>query len=130
MHTYDVHRRQSYPSVPSSRTAPDPMGGPSATPIYDALYAEYVKSFRSLPGDRSGEEGLRFTAFGSIPDLSESYGGHRPGSFSSAYSAYSAGAQSARAARQPQWQRVGRIGQNGTVVEHLPTALPPGRPGD
>ncbi|MFE6777270.1 hypothetical protein [Streptomyces sp. NPDC057702] len=36
----------------------------SATPIFDALYAEYRRSFRALPGDRSGEEDLGFTAFG------------------------------------------------------------------
>ncbi|MDN0195888.1 hypothetical protein [Streptomyces sp. S.PNR 29] len=67
MHTYDVPRRQSYQSIPSSWAAQDTQGGPSATPIYDALYAEYVKSFRALPGDRSGEEELGFTAFGNIP---------------------------------------------------------------
>ncbi|MFE5602621.1 hypothetical protein ACFQ8O_25950 [Streptomyces coelicoflavus] len=81
-------------------------GGPSATPIYDALYAEYVRSFRSLPGDRSGEEELGFTAFRSIPRGR------------SAYSAYSAGAQSARVGQQSVWQRVG-----GT--HHVPAALPP-----
>ncbi|WP_208106405.1 hypothetical protein [Streptomyces sp. GC420] len=37
--------------------------GSSATPIYDALYAEYRRQFRALPGDRSGEEDLGFTAF-------------------------------------------------------------------
>lgn len=127
MHTYDVPRRQSYQSVPPSRVAPDPLSGPSATPIYDALYAEYVKSFRSLPGDRSGEEELGFTAFGNIPHSSGSYGGHRPGSFSSSYSAYSAGAHSARVGQQQsQWQRVGQIGQHGTMVQHVP-ALPPGQ---
>ncbi|MBN0047246.1 hypothetical protein JS756_24685 [Streptomyces actuosus] len=104
MHTYDVPRRQ------------DPLGGPSATPIYDALYAEYVKSFRTLPGDRSGEEDLGFSAFGSTP--------YRSGSFS----AYSAGAFSAR--QQPQWQRVGHIGPQGSnVTQHFPAALPPGRSG-
>lgn len=36
----------------------------SATPIYDSLYAEYRRLFRALPGDRSGEEDLRFEAFG------------------------------------------------------------------
>lgn len=36
----------------------------SHTPIYDALYSEYRRSFRTLPGDRSGEEDLGFTAFG------------------------------------------------------------------
>ncbi|MFJ9149771.1 hypothetical protein ACIRP7_17165 [Streptomyces sp. NPDC102270] len=107
MHPYDAPRR--FP------------GGPSATPIYDALYSEYVKAFRSLPGDRSGEEELGFTAFGNIP--------HASGSFSSSYSAYSAGAFSAR--QQSQWQRVGHIGQQQTGMQHtgmqhVPAALPPG----
>ncbi|OQD54440.1 hypothetical protein BM536_020870 [Streptomyces phaeoluteigriseus] len=147
MHTYDVPRRQSYP-IPSARPAQDSHGGPSATPIYDALYAEYVKSFRSLPGDRSGEDELGFTAFGNIPYSTGSYSVPRPGSFSSSYSAYSAGAQSARlgqpsqeqsqaqaqaqAQPQSQWQRVGPLGQAGqagrqhtpTGMHHVP-ALPP-----
>ena len=130
MHAYDVPRRQSFTPIPSARSAQDSQGGPSATPIYDALYAEYVKSFRSLPGDRSGEEDLGFVAFGNIQRGTGTYGGHRPGSFSSSYSAYSAGAQSARLGGQPsqgqgraqgqsqgqvqsqsQWQRVGPLGQ-------------------
>ncbi|WP_217254312.1 hypothetical protein [Streptomyces sp. AC602_WCS936] len=90
MYAYDAFHRQ---------------GGPSATPIYDALYAEYVRSFRSLPGDRSGEEDLGFTSFRSIPRGRSSY------------SAYSAGAQSARVGQQSVWQRVG--------THHVPAALPP-----
>jgi hypothetical protein len=82
VHAYDAFHRQ---------------GGPSATPIYDALYAEYLRSFRSLPGDRSGEEELGFISFRLIP---RSRG---------AYSAYSAGAHTAR------------LG----VHHHVP-ALPPG----
>ncbi|MFJ8113249.1 hypothetical protein [Streptomyces sp. NPDC096132] len=130
MHTYEVPRRQSYQSIPSARPAQDSQGGPSATPIYDALYAEYVKTFRSLPGDRSGEDNLGFTAFGNIPN---STGGaptaYRPGSFSHSYSAYSAGAQTAR--QQSQWQRVGQVGQSGqqqtqTAMVPVPAALPPG----
>ncbi|MEU6081053.1 hypothetical protein [Streptomyces sp. NPDC047108] len=39
-------------------------GHQSATPIYDALYAEYRRSFKALPGDRSGEEDLGFKPFG------------------------------------------------------------------
>jgi hypothetical protein len=35
----------------------------SATPIYDALCAEYRRLFRALPGDRSGEEHLSFVGF-------------------------------------------------------------------
>ncbi|MDT0392712.1 MULTISPECIES: hypothetical protein [Streptomyces] len=127
MHAYEVPRRQSFSSIPSARSAQDSQGGPSATPIYDALYAEYVKSFRALPGDRSGEEKLGFTAFGNIPHSTGSYSS----SHGSSYSAYSAGAQSARhaAAQQPQWQRVGTIGSHGGQMHHVPAALPPGRRG-
>jgi len=118
VHAYDVPRRQ---------------GGSSPTPIYDALYAEYVKSFRSLPGDRSGEEDLGFVAFGNIQRGTGTYGGHRPGSFSSSYSAYSAGAHSARhhggGGPQPQWQRVGHIGPQTGGMHHVPAALPPARRG-
>ncbi|MCX4732976.1 hypothetical protein [Streptomyces sp. NBC_01363] len=46
------------------RPSQDPSGGQSHTPIYDALYSEYRRSFRALPGDRSGEENLGFMAFG------------------------------------------------------------------
>ncbi|MBZ9644171.1 hypothetical protein [Streptomyces sp. PSKA30] len=128
MHAYDVSRRQSFQSTRSTRPAQEHSGGPSATPIYDALYAEYVKSFRSLPGDRSGEDEFGFTAFASIPHGSGSFGGHRAGSFSSSYSAYSAGAQSARhgSGQLSPWQRVGQIGQHGTGMHHVPAALPPG----
>ncbi|MER5718609.1 hypothetical protein [Streptomyces sp. NPDC002132] len=147
MHTYDVPRRQAFQSVQSSRpAAQDPQGGPSATPIYDALYAEYVKSFRSLPGDRSGEEDLGFTAFGYVPHSTGSFsGGSLGNSFSSGYSAYSAGAQSARTGlgQQSQWQRVGPLTPAGrqpqpqpqaqpqapTTTHHVPAALPPARRG-
>ncbi|MDH6702916.1 hypothetical protein P3T26_007433 [Streptomyces sp. MAA16] len=139
VHSYDVPLRQAYQPVPPlsplrhgreippARSAHDLHGGSSATPIYDALYAEYVKSFRTLPGDRSGEEELGFTAFGNIPygaGVHSQNSGHRPGSFSSSYSAYSAGAYSAR--QQSQWQRVGQIGQQGGGMQHVPAALPPG----
>ncbi|MFG2304994.1 hypothetical protein [Actinacidiphila glaucinigra] len=33
------------------------------TPIYDALYSEYRRLFRTLPGDRTGEEDLQFNGF-------------------------------------------------------------------
>ena len=127
MHAYDTPppRRSAFASVPSARAAHEPSGGLSATPIYDTLYAEWVRTFRTLPGDRSGEEGLRFCPFGSLPDRTGSYGGHRPGSFSSSYSAYSAGAYSAR--QHSQWQRVSSLGrQQDTGMQHVPAALPPG----
>ncbi|MFJ8666991.1 hypothetical protein [Streptomyces sp. NPDC093600] len=57
------------------RPAHDVTTGESATPIYDALYSEYRRSFRSLPGDRSGEEDLGFRAFGT-PVGSGLYGHH------------------------------------------------------
>ncbi|WP_333763600.1 hypothetical protein [Streptomyces sp. IBSBF 2390] len=127
MHAYDTPpppRRSSFASVPSARVAQEGAGGPSATPIYDSLYAEWVKAFRTLPGDRSGEEELGFSAFGDIPDGAGSLGGHRAGSFSSSYSAYSAGAYSAR--QQSQWQRVGTLGrqQQDTGMHYVPAGLP------
>ncbi|GHG23323.1 hypothetical protein GCM10018791_43470 [Streptomyces zaomyceticus] len=64
VHAYDPFP-QPYPSqIPSMRPAQDVTAGPSPTPIYDALYSEYRRSFRTLPGDRSGEEELTFRAFG------------------------------------------------------------------
>jgi hypothetical protein len=38
----------------------------STTPIYDALYAEYRRQFRALPGDRTGEEELGLEAIRGI----------------------------------------------------------------
>ncbi|GAB3171631.1 hypothetical protein [Streptomyces incanus] len=133
MHAYDAPRRQPFPLVPSpARSAQNSAGGPSATPIYDALYAEYVKSFRSLPGDRSGEEKLGFTAFGGAPHSTGSSAGHGSGAFGGSlgggsYGAYSAGASSARqsAGQQPQWQRVSAVGRHAIGRHHVPAALPP-----
>ncbi|MDN3055516.1 MULTISPECIES: hypothetical protein [Streptomyces] len=50
---------------PALEAAPDPWHH-SATPIYDALYAEYRRLFRALPGDRSDEENMEFVAFAAI----------------------------------------------------------------
>lgn len=65
MHTYDTSAGAPYQRyIPSMRTAQDSArGGGSSTPIYDALYSEYRRLFRALPGDRSGEEALHFNAF-------------------------------------------------------------------
>lgn len=82
MHAYDVPRRQSYQPIPSMRPAQDPPGNPSVTPIYDALYAEWNRSFRALPGDRHGEEDLGFTAFGIAPHLGGAYGSYSTGTYS------------------------------------------------
>jgi len=130
VHAYDVPRSRPYQSIPSSRSDRDSSGSPSATPIYDRLYSEWVKTFRSLPGDRSGEEELGFTAFGHSPHSTGSFGGSFGGGSlgGGSYSAYSAGAYSAR--QQSQWQRVGQLGHVGqqqghTGMHHIP-ALPPG----
>ncbi|MFJ8231184.1 hypothetical protein ACIQ9E_14695 [Streptomyces sp. NPDC094448] len=63
MQTYEPSR-QPYPSpIPGMRPAYEAASGFSLTPIFDALYSEYRRSFRALPGDRSGEEHLGFLAF-------------------------------------------------------------------
>ncbi|MCX4980001.1 hypothetical protein [Streptomyces sp. NBC_00572] len=91
MHAYDPFL-QPYPSqIPSMRPAQDVSAGASPTPIYDALYSEYRRSFRTLPGDRSGEEELTFRAFGTAVSTGV-YGhgqGHRYGtsSYPTAWSA-------------------------------------------
>ncbi|WP_367870055.1 hypothetical protein [Streptomyces aureus] len=68
------------------RPAQDDPAGASPTPIYDALYSEYRRSFRTLPGDRSGEEELTFRAFGTA--VSTGVYGHGQGSrYGSSYPA-------------------------------------------
>ncbi|MFD3660493.1 hypothetical protein ACFWVF_07800 [Streptomyces sp. NPDC058659] len=87
------------------RPAQDVTAGQSATPIYDALFSEYRRSFRTLPGDRSGEEEVTFRAFGTTTSTGlygngQGYGtGHRYAS-----------------AHPPMW----------TAQHHTPAALPPG----
>lgn len=78
MHAYDTTRAPSYPSsVPPMRPARDRDHAPAAshTPIFDALYSEYLRAFRALPGDRSGEEELGFAAFSCGSPYGSSYGG-------------------------------------------------------
>ncbi|MER5492000.1 hypothetical protein ACWD6I_08570 [Streptomyces sp. NPDC002454] len=61
------------------RPPQDRRGVVPATPIYDALCDEYRRLFRALPGDRSGEEELRFTAFGGDPRADAHHGhGYAP----------------------------------------------------
>ncbi|MDF2256536.1 hypothetical protein [Streptantibioticus ferralitis] len=60
MHTYDTFSRVPYQSqIPPMRSPHDSVTS-SGTPIYDALYSEYRRMFRALPGDRTGEEELQF----------------------------------------------------------------------
>lgn len=69
VHSYDSSHRLPYPSpIPAMRPSGDvPVRHRSATPIYDALCAEYRRAFKALPGDRSGEEGAEFAPFDSLP---------------------------------------------------------------
>lgn len=67
VYSYDVaavHRQPTTSrSIPGMRPSYDAEHPSSATPIYDSLYSEYRRLFRALPGDRTGEEDLRFTGF-------------------------------------------------------------------
>ncbi|KRV49647.1 hypothetical protein AQ490_20250 [Wenjunlia vitaminophila] len=61
VHTFDA--AIPYPApIPAMRPSCEAFDR-SGTPIYDALYSEYRRLFRALPGDRTGEEELRFTGF-------------------------------------------------------------------
>ncbi|WP_183091665.1 hypothetical protein [Streptomyces radicis] len=66
MHAYEPprtqHRAGHTTGIPGMRT-PYERVTCSPTPIYDSLCAEYRRLFRALPGDRSGEEDLRFVGF-------------------------------------------------------------------
>lgn len=67
MQTFDASSRSPFQRyIPSMRSAQDSSGGGgTGTPIYDALYSEYRRLFRTLPGDRTGEESLQFNGFAS-----------------------------------------------------------------
>ncbi|MFI0788037.1 hypothetical protein ACH4Q6_20855 [Streptomyces lydicus] len=104
MHAYDPSARAPYTHpIPGMR--PSHERGPSlttdrasATPIYDELYAEYRRSFRALPGDRTDEP--------EIPEVLRGTGGW-----------------SRTPASAGHWEVVGR--QPYHSRSHLP-ALPPG----
>ncbi|WP_306328783.1 hypothetical protein [Streptomyces venezuelae] len=84
MHAYDPFL-PPYPSpIPPMRPAQDGSAGASPTPIYDALFSEYRRTFRTLPGDRSGEEELGFRAFGTAVS-SGVYGAGQGQRYASAY---------------------------------------------
>lgn len=125
MHSYDSSR------------APSRTSTASATPIYDTLYSEYLRAFRALPGDRTGEEDLGFTAF--------SYGGGY-GSGGANGSSYASGWNGSSWQRTDAWQPsyapqpqpqpaysyagaptpgYGGGRQHQTGMTHIPAALPP-----
>ncbi|MFE2547666.1 hypothetical protein ACFXGI_03820 [Streptomyces sp. NPDC059355] len=115
----------------------------SHTPIYDTLYSEYLRAFRALPGDRTGEEDLGFTTFsyagGGAPYGGGSYGSGWNGSawqtdpwpasyapapqpsYAYAYAGSAAGGGDHGAADSA--YAGGR--QHHTGMHHIPAALPP-----
>ncbi|MEV8536942.1 hypothetical protein [Streptomyces sp. NPDC051211] len=118
----------------------------SQTPIYDALYSEYLRSFRALPYDRTGEEDLGFTAFGSGPYAAghqSPYGGGHGNSHSGSHGSHSSGHSGvggwngsawqtepwpASYAPQPTYAGTAGYGsgrQHQTGMHHIPAALPP-----
>lgn len=117
-----------------------PAGNPSATPIYDALYAEWVKSYRTLPGDRHGEEELVFRAFGTSAHGVGSYASVSSGTYGgrNATAPYATGHLTSQhgTRQEPQrsttapavsvWQPVGRVPTAHPGMHHRPAALPPG----
>ncbi|MEU6680732.1 hypothetical protein [Streptomyces sp. NPDC046925] len=103
------------------RSSQDTGADRSATPIYDALYSEYRRSFKALPGDRTGEEDLGFTAFGSTSFGSASFG-------STSYGAHRSGDRHDPRLNTFGQLHVSRYGheQHGTAHQQFPAALPPG----
>ncbi|AJE86498.1 MULTISPECIES: hypothetical protein [Streptomyces] len=126
MHAYDPNRRPLSP-IPSMRPAHDLGAAVSPTPIYDALYAEYRRAFKALPGDRTGEEHLTFRGFGA--DLTDLWAGRHdplPGvtHHSGTYQLPEPGRRKGRhRTPPPAWQPVGRLPGAG---DRVPAALPPG----
>ncbi|MDX3850617.1 hypothetical protein PV679_08265 [Streptomyces sp. AK02-01A] len=109
MHSYDPSRQPYQRQIPSMRPAQDVADGYSTTPIYDALYSEFRRSFRALPGDRSNEENLGFTAFGT--GLHAAHVGYAGGHSGLGHTSFTGS-----------WQREGRQ----RTGRHAPAALPPG----
>ncbi len=120
VYSYEPARTSYQNYIPGMRPPRDASsdGHPgSVTPIYDALCSEYRRSFRALPGDRAGEEELRFKDFDPRPG---GYGGHTgqlpagnsPYQGSSAYNAvwdsYYGGRRGSALPALPPGQRDGR----------------------
>ncbi|MEU8775993.1 hypothetical protein [Streptomyces sp. NPDC048606] len=116
----------------------------SHTPIYDTLYSEYLRAFRALPGDRTGEEDLGFTAFSYGGSYGTgAYAGAYGGGYGSGWNGSASGSgwqpgdswQPAYApvpAPQPSYAYAGSTGsgygggrQHQTGMQHIPAALPP-----
>jgi hypothetical protein len=91
VYSYDVtsafRQTTATRGIPAMRPSYDAEHPSAPTPIYDELYSEYRRLFRALPGDRSGEEDLRFTGFavrerpyaGTLDEYRRPYGGEQYG---------------------------------------------------
>ncbi|MEU3063672.1 hypothetical protein AB0P12_30995 [Streptomyces subrutilus] len=135
MHSYDSSRAPSSPgTIAPVRAVRDLDGLPAAashTPIYDALYSEYLRSFRSLPGDRSGEENLGFTSFSYGSGYTGGpYGGWSGPSWQSADAWQPAYVPQPPHQPEPAYSYAGGAAyasgrQHQTGMTHIPAALPP-----
>ncbi|MEY9997928.1 hypothetical protein ABIE67_010047 [Streptomyces sp. V4I8] len=127
MHAYDHPHDQSYRSLPFLSPPRSFAQSSQTTPIYDALYAEWVDSFRTTPGDRSGEGALVPAAFGSNPHNASPVAAdaHEPyGNSHNAYDVKGYGTHNS-AGREGHWQRVASLGQHSPEMRHIPAELPP-----
>ncbi len=141
MHPYDSSRAPSYSgTVPAMRPVRDRDSSPavSHTPIYDTLYSEYLRAFRALPGDRTGEEDLGFTSFSYGGGYTGgTYGGGWSGSAwqrtewqPSSYGSQAPSPSPSASQPQPAYSYAGSPGyadgrQHQTGMTHIPAALPP-----
>ncbi|MFK8912126.1 hypothetical protein [Streptomyces sp. YS-3] len=121
------------------RPAQDLMSGHSPTPIYDALYSEYRRSFRALPGDRSGEDDFGFRGFAAVGHSGSlgfrgAHQHHHPTRAQAPHPQTAPGFQPYPAHGGTHWQLGGAAngvtghmqGRQHTGLQPLPAALPPG----
>lgn len=125
MHAYSNPQDQSYWSITALQLPEDLTQNASTTPIYDALYKEWADSFRSTPGDRSGEEKLDFAAFGRHPQCTTWGTGCAMGLYGNSPNTDNAKAHSTpnSAQRQGDWQRVALLGQHATGMHGISSEL-------
>jgi hypothetical protein len=133
------YRHGQVAGIPGMR-APYEQPTGSTTPIYDSLCAEYSRLFRALPGDRTGEEELRFTGFGHLHGVGgwQGYGRHPEPTYSG-YASYTGHITQSGQAVSPghpahsgysgHATHTGHFGHSGgtTAGRALPAALPPAR---
>ncbi|MCX5202153.1 hypothetical protein OG897_11915 [Streptomyces sp. NBC_00237] len=131
MHSYDPTRpyQSQIPAMRPAQETPPHSAFTTLTPIYDSLYSEYRRSFRALPGDRSGEEDLGFTAFGAgmgmFPGAVTGHYGH--GGYQGHHQIAHV-PQAAQPSHLSTWHNLHTQHNQGRqhTGNHFPAALPPG----